>query len=146
MNKAVLFAIVNPSEKTMALVPCHNLRPEATEVAKLEDKGLDFGVVGPQHSIVVHEFGLFVDSNEQSYFSLGRRLFAGNAVIFHEDETGTLVDVDPTFYKELQSKLRFYESGGDVEKAITADEIDQPSMSVGGEVIWCWPQPRPDLF
>src|SRR6185503_14660647 len=125
--------------------PCGGLRPEATEAAKLEDKGLDFGVVAHNHSIAVHEFGLFVAAPEQSFFSLGRRLFAGNAIIFHE-EGGVLVDVDPEFYKHLRTTIRFYDSSEDVEKAITADEIDQPSMSIDGEVVWCWPQPRPDIL
>lgn len=145
-KKLVMFALINPSEKMVNVAGFERLKPDALRAVDLDKKGVDFGALAPDHFIVVYEFGLFEKPEEQSYFALGRNLYAGNAVVFHEDAKGNLVDVDPVVYNKLLAEIRFFNSSEDVEKAITADEITQPSMTVGGEVVWTWPQPRPDVL
>jgi hypothetical protein len=97
------------------------------------------GVGGVQ--IVVDEFGLYAPVNQQRYFSIGRRLFAGNALLFAYEALGNTID-----FEQIDNiGVTFFGGAAAVERAIAAGIIDRPTFSVNGETVWQWPQPRPDL-
>lgn len=136
------FALIEPAQKMVRLEEFTDLNPDAFNAAGLT-KGVDFGAIAPNHSIVVYEFGLFVKPEDQHFFAIGRSLYAGNAVIFCEVD-GKPADVDPEFYNHLLATIRFFNSSKEVEDAIEAEEIIQPSLSIGDETVWVWPQPAPE--
>jgi len=130
------FGIVKPRTREGYTVECETLR-DAELVAELDPGAVDHGVVADGIGIVVYEFGLFVPPVDQSYFAIGGRLYAGNAVLygFHEDgETADLVRLPQI------SMLSDYRA---VERAIAERRIVRPEMSVNGKVMWQWPSAAP---
>jgi hypothetical protein len=98
------------------------------------------GVGGTQ--IVVAAFGLFEPATLQSFFAVGPRLYAGNALLLACDGAGNTVDI----HEDLSIlPVRFFDTAGQVERAIRRGEIARPTMSVNGATLWQWPDPRPDL-
>lgn len=91
----------------------------------------------PGIAYVVYEYGLFADRNEQSYCAIGKRLIAGNTVLYGFDVSGDTVDMpailDP----------RWFANADEVEAAIAAGEVDRPRNTALG---WEWPQAKPASF
>lgn len=135
------FTVINPKEKHMVTIDAADLKT-AQEQAGLDK--VDHGLVMRDHetgagiSIVVYEFGLFVPAEEQHYFSLNGRLYAGNAVLYSFDFEGNTIDVMPPPGAPV-----WFDSLADVEAAIAAQAIPRPRMSINAEVIWEWPAPPP---
>jgi hypothetical protein len=74
-------------------------------------------------------------------FQIGRRLFAGNALLFAYEALGNTID-----FEQIDNiGVTFFGGAAAVERAIAAGIIDRPTFSVNGETVWQWPQPRPDL-
>jgi hypothetical protein len=138
------FAIVRCGEHVVEYIDADMLEQVLTK-AGLASGSIDFATI--QHptdaaygiEIAVYEYGLYADPSAQEYFSIGRALFAGNAVLFGFDEAGNTVDIPlhPLF-------PQWYRDGHDVEAAIRAGKIDRPVFVVNGVIMWQWPDRKPD--
>src|SRR5262245_47057805 len=99
----------------------------------------EFGVGGC--AIVVAEFGLFVPPDQQHYFAIGVRIFAGNAMLYSYDAEGVTIDFD---YPDL--KITWFNSGRDVENAILTGKVVRPRISRADVTLWEWPDPKPEAL
>ena len=130
------FQIIKPKTKECPTFDGKDVR-EAAVAAGLELNQVDHGMIHRKLGIMVYEFSLFVPPAEQSYFSLGGRLYAGNAVLYSIDDRGETVDmkhfVVPHWLPDREA----------VEKMIAAKACARPQMAVNGEVLWRWPEPAP---
>jgi hypothetical protein len=139
------YGSINATSQQMTMIECDSFG-EAKRACGIGN--VDFGTLvhtanvgGIQ--IAVDEFGMFKPAGEQVYFAIGRRLFAGNALLFAINGRGETVDLS---ISELEYvPVRYFEDAHEVERAIAADEIDRPEMCVNGELFWQWPWPRPDF-
>lgn len=130
------FEIIKPKTHETLAVQCEELR-DALVQAGLDPSAVDHGSVTRSMGIVVYEFGLFQPTAETSYFSLGGRLYAGNAVLYGVNEMGETVDL-----KTLAIPY-WLDTEADVEAAIKAGLCPRPVMSINGDQYWNWPQPAP---
>lgn len=135
------YGLIDPKAKT-ANVAAYPDIVQAEKAIGLQPGCVDHGLLDRSQTrvlgIVVDEFGLFKPTAEQNYFAIGKHLYAGPAVIYLERrEDGAPIDVE-----ELPP-IRWFDDAKAVEQAIEMGEITQPSMSIGEEVIWVWPQPGP---
>ena len=95
----------------------------------------DLGTVQDGLAIAVWEWSLFA-GGEINYFSIGKKLYGGNAVLFaYDKKTGRTVDL-----KGLPA-VCFYRDMREVERAIAANQVARPQIGFEGEVFWRWPQP-----
>jgi hypothetical protein len=99
---------------------------------------VDHGVVA--HSpglggiaIVLDELALFAPPGEQRYFSIGNKLYAGNALLYGFDPQGRTCEFAPP------PPVNFYANAEQVERAIHAGLLQRPHTSVNGKVTWQWP-------
>jgi hypothetical protein len=132
------YVLVLPMQKSVLSVECKEME-EALELAKLDGVGLDHGVVLPGMGIVVYEFGMYEPVEKLGYFSIGKRLYAGNAVLYgysQRDGIDTSLETVP--------EVVFYATAEAVERAIENGSIDRPHISVNDELIWEWPQGMPE--
>lgn len=130
------FEIIKPATCKIDVVQCEELR-EALVIAGLDHDAVDHGMVIRNVGIVVYEFALFVPPQEQTYFSIGHRLYAGNAVLYGVNEMGDTVDL-------TMLALPFWlKTESDVERAIRENLCPRPRISVNGDTLWEWPQPAP---
>lgn len=140
MAKKLRYGIIDPAAKSTKVMEFESF-DDALDAAGLKPGEIDFGQLGPGLSVVVHEFGLFVPMNQTAYFAINSRLFAGNALIYAVNEMGETVSLPS---KTFPVDVTFFEDGAAALRAIEADEIIQPSMAIGKETIWVWPQPAPE--
>lgn len=91
--------------------------------------------------IFVAQDSMFVDPMQQSYFAIGRTLFAGNAVAYGVDNVGKTVDIPID-----DVRPEWFRSANLVELAIREGRIDRPRRtSPTGQLVWQWPDRRPPL-
>jgi hypothetical protein len=134
-SKMAIFVVIDAKRKVVHKVNCENLAT-AQRIADVPWRETDHGVVRPGIGITVYEFGMYVSPSEQHYFGLEGKLYAGNAVLYGFDPGGyerDMVDVPV---------VMFFDNAEHVEKAIKDKVIERPQMSVNGEVLWQWPNPR----
>src|SRR5262245_39070358 len=128
------YARINAKDKFLQTFDADSFEA-ALDAAGLADVGRDHGAVDRSTAIVVYEYGLFEPTDQQYYFSLGRMLYGGNALLYAVDEAGETIDLkrcpEPTFYT----------SAADVEAAIAAGKIDRPIRAFNGAIQWEWPSP-----
>lgn len=139
-KKEMLFGIIDPVAKS-AKVKKFASFDDALDAAGLKPGEIDFGQLGPGLSIVVYEYGLFVPMAQTAYFAISGRLFAGTALIHAINEMGETVSLSS---KTFPVDITYFEDGAAALRAIEADEIAQPSIAIGKETIWVWPQPAPE--
>jgi len=113
---------------------------DALGVIGLSPRHIDHGIVRRGIGIALYEFGLYIPATRQQFFSIDRKLYAGSAILYGVGASGETIDLDldPTMF-------RFYSDVPEIERAIARGEIDRPIFAAGGEVLWRWPEPRPDL-
>ena len=128
------FVIVYPSRQNTIVADFTTLRA-AQRFAKLGN--VDHGRVAPGVGIVVAEFGLYVPSSEQSYFTIGGTLFAGNAVLYGFDSKGESTDL------LMIPDIGFLQNAAAVERNIALGLVQRPQITANGKVIWQWPDDRP---
>lgn len=128
------FILIKPVDTKVDIIEAANF-DEAKARAGLD--GVDFGTLGRDLSICIHEAGLLQELG-QGYFSVGRRLYAGEAVIFAFDDQGDTVDIEPNDVFEIQNNIRFYANAEEAEQAIGKGRIDRPQNAVNGKVLWRW--------
>ena len=134
------FVIVRPEERAVETIEAPTLQA-AEDAAGLHPMSTDHGVIAkpwdgmPGIAFVVYEYSFFVNRGEQSFFAIGSRLIAGNAVFYGFDEAGETVDMPPF------ERPRWFANANEVEAAIAAGDIIRPRNS---GLDWEWPQPRPE--
>ena len=131
------FGIVNAFTRSIT-IDDHKDIETAMTVAGLDK--VDHAVLAPAAplglAIMVHEFGLFTPVDEQAYFSIGGRLFAGNAVLYGFDKMGETVNIPGT------PRVVFLPNIKAVERNIDLGLVQRPKISINGVVMWRWPDPR----
>lgn len=140
MPKKMRFGIIDPRTKTAKVAEFASF-DDALEAAGLKPGQIDFGALSRALSIVVYEYGLFEPMEQTDYFSIKRKLYAGNALIYATNEAGETISLPPS--KKFPVEVKFYDDGKAALQAIEMEEIDQPSISIGDTVEWVWPQPAP---
>ena len=136
------FGIVKAASRSYATIEAASFA-DALRAAQLTPGAIDFGTVTKPSAeraglaIVVPELGLFVPPSAQSYFSINRRLYGGNAVLYGFDLTGATVDLPA-----LTLAVQWLDAEG-AERAIRAGSVIRPVIGSGDDIIWRWPEPRP---
>lgn len=142
------FIVLNPKLKTVTEIEARNLAM-AKVAADLHK--VDHGSITRHLHFVVDEFGLFVEPAKQSYISLAGRLLAGNVVLYACDDGGSTIGMDHLTKSDSWSNLWnrinpiWLSTQDEVEASISVGSTFRPEISVNGEIIWSWPQPRPNL-
>jgi len=148
----ITFILINAQQRTVERQDFESFE-QALPAVGLQPGQIDFGALTPTLHLAVYEFGLFQPKKATSYFHIGRRLYAGNAVMFETDEDGVTVSstsriLDPTKGGAIialedgrATRLRFL-TGDQAETAMQMGEIDRPQMSVNNVLLWQWPEPR----
>ena len=135
------FAIINAHTRNVLFEECADLR-DAQKIAGIDK--VDHGVVA-HHSqapgmcgigITVYEYGLFVPPEMQVYFTIARRLYAGNAVLYGFDKHGESIDLD------WMPAVLFLPNASAVMRNIQLGLIQRPTMSANGVKVWEWPEVR----
>ena len=129
------FLTIQPAKQFSIWVQSPSL---TSAMALVELENVDHGVVVPGVGIVVYEYGLFVPPNEQHYFSIRTRLYAGNAVLYAFDKMGETVSLA----RHQVPEIVFMPNAASVERSIELGLVQRPQMAVNGVVTWEWPQPR----
>jgi hypothetical protein len=130
------FAIINPIKKETVVVDCVS-ESDAYKIAGLSSARVDHGVIVPGIGIVIYEFGLFTPPSEQSYFAINGHLYAGVAVLYAFNKEGRTVSL------QAVPPVVFMPNAEAVERSIQLGLVQRPQITVNGETIWEWPQPRP---
>jgi hypothetical protein len=129
------FQIIDSDKASVRSFKCATLN-EAMVAAGLEPGHVDFGGVCEGISLVVFEFGLYMPKEKVRFFSIGKSLYVGNAVLFGHDQSGETIDLPSP------PPVMFYRDHSAVERSIARGEIDRPQIAVNGAVLWRWPEPR----
>jgi hypothetical protein len=130
------YVIVDPAKKTVQTV---NVDTFETAKAIVGLKMVDHGSLTKHLAYCVDEYGLYKDPRDQNYFSIGPILFAGGAVFYEVDDMGETINI------KKEPPVMFYRDASQVEHAITLKQVIRPTVAVNGDVLWRWPQKKPDL-
>ena len=125
------YATIDPEKQRVRVIEAETL-DAAMVSAGLGDVGHDHGLVGNHIGIFVYEYGLYEPPERQHYFAIGRKLFAGKALLYRYGIRGETINL--TECPEPQ----FFASVAAIEAAIAAGKIDRPETSINGKVTWQW--------
>jgi hypothetical protein len=126
------FVTIDATEMRVELVSARGTQ-ECYKLVGLDPKKVDHGTAATGVAIVVHGLGLWENPETTKYFSIGSKLFAGNAVLYGYDAEGETINLNE------KPPVIFYRSHYEVEAAIQRGEIERPCMLINGETIWQWP-------
>ncbi len=82
-----------------------------------------------------------MDSAPPAYFSIRKRLYNGNAVLFIADAEGETIDFNLALAEHFISgckDLKWLETIKDVEATIEEGEVLRPQTVINGTVFWEW--------
>lgn len=133
------FTIIEPGETRIRMIDAREPFELYTQIG-LSPGNVDHGVVVPGIGIVVDGFSLFVPPEHQRYFTIGRRLYGGNAILYGFDGAGETIDILAALERNMMPPVIFISVAG-IKRAIAADQIDQPIVAVNGLKTWEWPAP-----
>lgn len=139
------FIIVNVADKTVT-VEDHRDLDDAKRAAGLKPKETDHGSFGRGFGYVVYEYGLFDPTDQARYCRAGNTLISGNMVVYAYDEMGETIDVSDDAFKAFAPNVAFFVDANEVETAIKRGIVRRPHMVRGDEVLWQWPQPKPEFM
>ncbi|HEY2242729.1 MAG TPA: hypothetical protein VGH47_00725 [Xanthobacteraceae bacterium] len=134
------FLVVDAEHRTVRLVEADDPQ-HVYELAGLDALHVDHAIVARSNElglgigIAVFEHGLFAPPAATFYFSIGRQMYAGNAVLYAFDAAGETISMPRS-----PPPVMFYRSYREVEAAIARDEIDRPQTMMNGAAIWAWPE------
>lgn len=99
---------------------------------QLDLEDVDHGIIFKGIAIVVGEHSLFEGQLQgRGFFSIGRHVFCGNAVMYAYDYAGEMIDMP------LQPPpVVFYSSVENVKRAVQLDLITEPTIRINDEVTW----------
>jgi hypothetical protein len=123
--------LIEPGERRYSYIQAPEVQ-EAKLMAGL--KGVDFGTLTRDLSIVVDEFGLYRDPANGAYFALNGHLYSGNAIIFGVGLAGETVPC-----RDLPWEPLFFGSETQIEAAIATGLVQRPIAAVNGVTVWSWP-------
>jgi len=129
------YAVIDPQKRTLRAIDASSF-DVALDVAGLADVGRDHGLVNRSLGIVVHEYGLYEPPDQQHYFALGSKLFAGKALLYAFDERGKTIDLTQC------PEPVFFASPAAVEEAIDAGQIERPMKALNGRIVWQWSEQK----
>jgi len=129
-------AIVEPKAHLISFVDVETIN-EAQRLAGL--KAVDHGVAADGVGIIAGEYSMYVDPDQQDYFTFGGPLYAGNAVLYAYDKTGATIDVSP----EIKIAPLWLHGRKEVEAAIAQGLVARPELTVNKRPVWRWPDPSP---
>ena len=134
--------IVDPASLRFDIVDVSDVR-EAVVQAGLHPDRTDHGLIYRDYRVggvarICYEFALFVPAQRQRYFSVQHFLCAGPHVLYQFDAEGETVDLTAL------PPVIFYRDASEVERAIDAQIVERPQMSINNEVLWRWPDPPND--
>jgi hypothetical protein len=118
----------------------HTILDNAIRSAGLTPGQVNYDIILPMLGIVVYEWALF-QGEKIRYFSIGKQLFAGPAVLYHVDKDGGIINLD---MGDLPPVM-FYGSFDEVEKVIEDGYITRPAIIYGDQILWRWPDPNGQL-
>lgn len=98
--------------------------------------------LGKDVSIILDEIGLLREE-QQEFFTLGNRLFAGPAIVYQIDDEGETIDTQPWVLEQIARACTFYNSRESVEAAIQRKNIERPQ---NGITTWKGGQPHTEIF
>ena len=137
------FALIDPKRKLIKTLdlPTADVAKQLAglKLGETDDAAIKLANLTPGISIIVAEFGLYVPADQQSYFAIAGRLYAGSAVLYAFDRGGNTIDLLDTV------TVQWLPTAEHVEAAIAADIIERPHLSFNGKTYWTWPDPRPDM-
>ena len=131
----MLFAVIEPAKLSTRCIDTADMTDLYLGIG-LRRGMVDHGVVSTGIGIVVGEFSLLIRPELQRYFSIGRRLYGGPAVLYGFDARGNPVDLP-------RLPLVFFMSIAGIEDAISRGQIDRPVITMNDEQFWEWPQLPP---
>jgi len=122
--------VIDAGDFSMAQRMC-GLEPGRVDHGHLWRNPGGFGGV----AIVVDEHSLRVPKATQRYFAIGRRLYAGAALLYAFDEYGNTIDYeDPA----ADVSPAWFGSADEVERAIEAGHVIRPFRAISGRIVWEW--------
>jgi hypothetical protein len=136
------FLIIRPATREVLPIEARELH-DVYDAAGLDRMQVDHGLVRraydgkPGVSVVVYEWGFGVEAAKQSYFAIGTKLYAGNAVAYGFDEGGDTIDLP----LDQMPKVDWFSDQYAIEMAIRAGTLTRPRLAVNGQVFWQWPEP-----
>ena len=130
------FVTINPSAHLIEFIESVSVDAAVRHAGLSKD--VDHGIIDRSIAVVVHEFSMFADPDQQSYFAMGGRLYAGNALLYAYAASGETTDMP-----DVRLEPTFLHGREEVEAAIQNRIVARPEMKVNGEVIWRWPEPAP---
>lgn len=138
MTKPMRYYAIRPERAEIVPIEAESFE-DALKAVGLEPGSVDHGSLQGRLAIVVHEYSLF-HGKDAHYFSIGRKLYAGGALVYRTDEQGETISFAKTAKFPLE--VRFYRDADEVAWAIQDEEIEQPASYIGS-LAWVWPQPAP---
>jgi hypothetical protein len=141
---AMNFIAIDPRQRTVKFVEAKTLT-ETYPAVGLDLGEVDHGTVlrdadGSGAAIVVYQYSLYIPPEEAYYFSLGRTLYSGGAILYAFDSKGDTCDFKTI--ADAPPPIMFYKDHHQVEAAIQRNEIARPITAVNDEVLWKWPDKR----
>jgi hypothetical protein len=133
----MIFGIINAKLRKARVMDLPDV-DSAKLVARLKPLEVDHGSITRNLHIIVYEFSLYVPVNEQHWFSIGGKLYGGNAVLYACDDAGETISLP----MDRLPPILWFKDAAAVEQAIGWKQIERPIMAFNGEVLWQWPQPR----
>jgi len=133
----MLYLAIDPGSHMMRYIDCAKFE-DAIQEAGLERNSVDHGAFADHLGVVVSEFGMFADPNQQSYFCVFNRLYAGNALVYAFDDTGGTVDI-----WKLDISPIWLHGRAEVEALIRQGLVNRPELKVNDRPVWRWPDPSP---
>jgi len=82
-----------------------------------------------------YEYALRIAPDKQRYFSIGRMLIGGAAVLYQFDAMGETVD-----FTETPPPVLFYTDAHQVEESIRVGAINRPMVAINNQILWKWPE------
>jgi hypothetical protein len=123
------FADLHSAERAIGLEP---LKTDHGVVMRTEERAI---------GIVIFEFAFFVPPEQQFYFAIEHRLYAGNCVLYAFNPQGETIDFDPPL-----PFFRWFDDNIDVEAAILQGSVARPQLKLNDQLIWSWPEEMPRQF
>lgn len=135
------FLVIDPRECATRYRSHDDPNQALRRYTPLEPGKTDHGTISKGLGIIVGEYGLYEPAEQQSYFAIAGRLYAGPAMLYAYNELGVTISLE----RPMLPPIKWLKTAADVETAIQAREVERPIVAVDGVLVWSWPQPKPDF-
>ncbi len=128
----VTYMLVDPAKRQVRVEDFDDVR-DAEAMMGLDHARVESSQLDLDHDILVDKESIMQPVHEARYFSIGRNLYAGNAVICNAKPANV----------QITPEAIHWMTAAEVADAIQMGDIEQPVLMVGGECEWWWGQPKP---